>query len=256
MPGCCPRLPAHLPCTVRTPQVSPHAQCQLKLTVLEESSSGNHTFSISGVVVSSVDAKMERGKVGQVCMCGDRRGGPDSAAPALVCLLACCRSPDADISVLRAHCSAHFSGKLTRWIPCYLNTRMATLDDIVQRSRYLPFSSHLHLSVHLSWLHLACSACTSSACCTCPAGHTSALVHCILCCTFAARYFPSLQWQLLTICNNRWWLFERCAAPRTRNEYWANWLRCVCAGNSGRQSTKALKRMASSRKGRARPKGQ
>ncbi|EFN59953.1 expressed protein [Chlorella variabilis] len=46
-------------------EVSPHAQCQLKLTVLEESSSGNHTFSISGVVVSSVDAKMERGKVGQ-----------------------------------------------------------------------------------------------------------------------------------------------------------------------------------------------
>lgn len=47
------------------PQVSPHPQCRLRVTVLKETSSGEHMFSVSGVVVSSVDARMERGKIGQ-----------------------------------------------------------------------------------------------------------------------------------------------------------------------------------------------
>lgn len=46
-------------------QVSPHPQCRLRVTVLKETSSGEHMFSVSGVVVSSVDARMERGKIGQ-----------------------------------------------------------------------------------------------------------------------------------------------------------------------------------------------
>lgn len=48
-----------------TLQVSPHPQCRLRVTVLKETSSGEHMFSVSGVVVSSVDARMERGKIGQ-----------------------------------------------------------------------------------------------------------------------------------------------------------------------------------------------
>ncbi|PSC68178.1 Acyl-coenzyme A thioesterase THEM4 isoform A [Micractinium conductrix] len=48
-----------------TLQVSPHPRCQLRVTVQEGSASGEHMFSVSGVVVSSVDARMERGKIGQ-----------------------------------------------------------------------------------------------------------------------------------------------------------------------------------------------
>lgn len=46
-------------------QVSPHAKCTLRVTLLKPTSSEGHLFSLSGVVVSSVDAKMERGKIGQ-----------------------------------------------------------------------------------------------------------------------------------------------------------------------------------------------
>jgi len=46
-------------------QVSPHPKCRLRVTVQEESSSGEFMFSVSGIVVSSVDARMERGKIGQ-----------------------------------------------------------------------------------------------------------------------------------------------------------------------------------------------
>jgi hypothetical protein len=45
--------------------VSPHPRCRLELKVVQKSSSGGHAFSLSGIVVSSVDAKMERGKIGQ-----------------------------------------------------------------------------------------------------------------------------------------------------------------------------------------------
>lgn len=45
--------------------MSPHAKCTLRITLLKPTSSDGHLFSLSGVVVSSVDAKMERGKIGQ-----------------------------------------------------------------------------------------------------------------------------------------------------------------------------------------------
>ncbi|KAI7842833.1 hypothetical protein COHA_003579 [Chlorella ohadii] len=48
-----------------TLKVSPHAKCTLHVTLLKPTSSSGHLFSLSGVVVSSVDAKMERGKIGQ-----------------------------------------------------------------------------------------------------------------------------------------------------------------------------------------------
>lgn len=46
-------------------QVSPHPECVLQLTVLNGTSTGEHLFSVSGVVVSSIAARMERGKIGQ-----------------------------------------------------------------------------------------------------------------------------------------------------------------------------------------------
>lgn len=54
-----------LPTTPPAMQVSPHAKCTLHVTLLKPTSSSGHLFSLSGVVVSSVDAKMERGKIGQ-----------------------------------------------------------------------------------------------------------------------------------------------------------------------------------------------
>ena len=63
-PSCVPRRSLRL--ALRPwPQVSPHASCTLRLTLLNTTSSGGHLFSVSGVVVSSVDARMERGKIGQ-----------------------------------------------------------------------------------------------------------------------------------------------------------------------------------------------
>jgi hypothetical protein len=60
-PGPCKALtlPLHVA------QVTPHPKCRLEVEVLKGSSSGEHRFSLSGVVVSSLDAKMERGKIGQ-----------------------------------------------------------------------------------------------------------------------------------------------------------------------------------------------
>lgn len=52
---------SHPPCA----QVTPHADCQLQLRVLNETSTGEHLFSVSGAVVSAVAARMERGKIGQ-----------------------------------------------------------------------------------------------------------------------------------------------------------------------------------------------
>lgn len=48
-----------------TLQVTPHKKCLLSLEVLPGTSSGEHLFSVSGLVVSSLEAKMERGKIGQ-----------------------------------------------------------------------------------------------------------------------------------------------------------------------------------------------
>lgn len=50
---------------LHTLQVTPHPKCRLRVTLLEGSSSGEHMFSVSGVVVSAVDARMERGSIGQ-----------------------------------------------------------------------------------------------------------------------------------------------------------------------------------------------
>ena len=46
-------------------QVTPHSGCQLRLRLLNGTSSGGHLFSVSGAVVSAVAARLEKGKIGQ-----------------------------------------------------------------------------------------------------------------------------------------------------------------------------------------------